>query len=63
MTDRRAVTMDGFNKVKPISEGYEVKGGVNTTSRITTRPPPPAPMRPAAAAGTDAKPTSSPSSK
>jgi hypothetical protein len=25
-----------------------VKGGVNTTTRITTRPPPPAPMRPAA---------------
>lgn len=50
MTDRsKGLAMDGFTKVKPITEGYEVKGGVNTTSRITTRPPPPQPMRPATA--------------
>lgn len=42
----RDIAMDNFNKVKPISEGYVVKGGVNTTSRITVRPPAPAPMRP-----------------
>lgn len=47
MTDRK-MTMDGFSKVKPITEGYAVKGGVNTTSRITTRPPPPSPLRPPA---------------
>ena len=48
MTDRKT-TMDGFNKAKPITEGYAVKGGVNTTSRITTRPPPPPPsLRPPA---------------
>lgn len=50
MTNPRGMAMDGFGKVKPISEGYVVKGGVNSTSRITTRPPPPAPMRPAASA-------------
>ena len=49
MTKRPTVAMDGFNKVKPISEGYQVKGGVNTTSRITVRPAPPAPTRPSAA--------------
>jgi hypothetical protein len=48
MTDR--VAMAGFNKVRPISEGYVVKGGVNSTSRIEVRPPAPAPMRPAKAA-------------
>ena len=48
MTKRPTVAMDGFNKVKPISEGYQVKGGVNTTSRITVRPAPPAPTRPSA---------------
>ncbi len=50
MTNRtRPMAMDGFSKVKPLSEGYITKGGVNSTSRITTRPPAPAPMRPAAA--------------
>ena len=51
MTERRN-TMDGFSKVKPISEGYVVKGGINATSRIVTRPPAPAPMRPAASSVT-----------
>jgi len=31
----------------PLREGYVVKGGVNTTSKISTRPPKPAPMKPA----------------
>jgi hypothetical protein len=55
MTDRSKMAMDGciknttssFSKVKPLREGPIVKGGVNLTTRITTRPPPPAPMRPA----------------
>ena len=52
MTTRRptVMAMDGFSKVKPLSEGYVVKGGVNATSRITTRPPAPQPMRPTAVA-------------
>jgi hypothetical protein len=49
MANGSKMAMDGFGKVKPITEGYVVKGGVNATSRITTRPPAPAPMRPAAA--------------
>lgn len=50
MKDGMVLAMDGFNKVKPITEGRVVKGGVNTTSRILTRPPPPQPMRPATGA-------------
>jgi hypothetical protein len=46
MTNR--ITMDGFSKVRPINEGYVVKGGVNATSQISVRPAAPAPMRPAA---------------
>lgn len=45
MTNRQGTTMDGFGKVKPITEGYVVKGGVNSVSRITTRPPAPQPMQ------------------
>lgn len=37
--------MDGFSKVKPISEGYVVKGGVNAASQIKERPSAPAPIR------------------
>ncbi len=55
MTNRRTMAMDGFSKVKPITEGYVVKGGVNATSRITTRPPAPAPMRPSGASATPPK--------
>jgi hypothetical protein len=51
MTERRTLAMDGFSKLKPLNEGYVVKGGVNATSQITTRPPAPAPMWPAAAPG------------
>jgi len=59
MTDQRKTAMDGFNKVKPITEGYVVKGGVNTTSRITTRPPPPAPMKPPVSGAAEKPPTNS----
>lgn len=48
MTTKHVAAMDGFSKVRPISEGYLVKGGVNATSQITTRPDAPAPTRPAA---------------
>lgn len=50
--------MDGFGKVKPLTEGRVNKGGINPTSRITVRPPPPAPMRPAVPRA-DAKPPES----
>ena len=45
--------MDGFGKVKPLTEGRVNKGGINATSGITVRPP--APMRPATPRA-DAKP-------
>ncbi len=56
MTTRPVMAMDGFSKVRPINEGYVVKGGVNATSQITTRPPAPAPMRPAASQSSSAPP-------
>jgi hypothetical protein len=49
MTEERRRTMahDGATKV-PLSEGYIRKGGSNPpSSQIQTRPPAPAPMRPA----------------
>jgi len=46
MTTR--IAMDGFSRVRPINEGYVVKGGVNAASQIAVRPPAPAPMRPSA---------------
>ena len=48
MTTKDVAAVDGFSRVRPINEGNLVKGGVNVTSQITTRPPAPAPMRPAA---------------
>lgn len=47
------------HRVKPLTEGYDVKGGVNPgTSRIVTRPAAPAPIpaqpAPAQPAGTPA---------
>ena len=45
MPDNRHPTMDGFNKMQPLTEGYLRKGGINATSQITKRPPAPAPMR------------------
>jgi hypothetical protein len=62
MTNRQDIAMDGFNKVKPITEGHVVKGGVNSTSRITTRPPAPAPMRPSDGSVAAGKPATSKSS-
>lgn len=44
----KPMATDGFSKIKRLSEGYVTKGGVNSSSRITTRPPAPAPMRAAA---------------
>ena len=41
------IAADSSVRVKPLTEGYIRKGGVNTSSRITERPPAPAPMRPA----------------
>ncbi len=35
----------GFNKVRPIDRGYVNKGGINASSQIEVRPPPPAPIR------------------
>ncbi len=57
MTKPTGVAMDGFDKVRPITEGRVDKGGINTTSRIIVRPPPPAPMRPATPRA-EAKPSS-----
>ncbi|WP_155856286.1 MULTISPECIES: hypothetical protein [Acidiphilium] len=34
--------MDGFGKIKPLTEGYIAKGGRNLSSTITQRPPAPA---------------------
>lgn len=58
MSKVQTKTMDGFGKVKPLTEGYEVKGGINTTSRIVTRPPPPGPMRAPAGSVATKPPTS-----
>lgn len=44
-----------FGKVKPLKEGLVDKGGRNPATRITTRPPPPAPMRPASSRATATK--------
>ena len=33
--------------IRPITEGYDRKGGQNTTIQIQTRPAPPPPMKPA----------------
>jgi hypothetical protein len=63
MTTDRRVAMDGFSKVRPLTEGYIVKGGVNTTSRITTRPPAPQPMRPSPSAATSVPEPSKPARK
>ena len=43
--ERPTVAMDGFSKAQPLKEGSLQKGGLNTTSQITERPPAPAPMR------------------
>jgi hypothetical protein len=43
----------------PLTEGHVVKGGLNQTSQIVNRPPPPTPMRPSAPAQTTAVPPAS----
>lgn len=41
---------NGNWSIRPVSEGYVKKGGLNPpTSQIVSRPAPPAPMRPAPA--------------
>jgi hypothetical protein len=42
------MAMDGFGRVRPLTEGHLRKGGLNATSQIRERPPGPAPMRRAA---------------
>jgi hypothetical protein len=41
---------NGNWSIRPVSEGYVKKGGLNSpTSQVVSRPAPPAPMRPAPA--------------
>ena len=59
MTERKDVkfALDGYSKSKPLTEGYIRKGGSNNaTSQIQTRPPAPAPMKPAATPNQTASP-------
>lgn len=63
MTERNKIVMDGFSKVRLISEGYINKGGVNATTRINSRPPPPAPMKPAASSASSSAGKVQPSTK
>lgn len=61
MAKTPSLALEGFTRVKPLTEGHIVKGGVNTTSKITTRPPAPAKFEPRARASdpsTTAKPGS-----
>jgi len=51
------MAMDGFGRVKPLTEGYLSKGGQNSTSKITARPPAPAPMRPASSSASSQTPS------
>jgi hypothetical protein len=45
-----------YPKVEPLTRGFVDKGGHMGPSRITERPPPPAPMKPAASQGSDSPP-------
>lgn len=56
MTKPLTPATEAFGGVRPITEGHEKKGGIMPPSRITVRPPPPAPMRPATPPTTDQKP-------
>lgn len=58
MSDERKIAMDGYsNRVKPLTEGYLRKGGLNPPMTGTfNRPPPPAPMRAASPPPTPQKP-------
>jgi hypothetical protein len=55
----RGMAMDGFGKLRPVMEGYVVKGGVNNTTRIVARPPAPKPSATAANSSTHKAITSS----
>lgn len=47
--DHRSIAIDGYSKATTLTEGYLRKGGTNNAiSQIQTRPPAPAPMKPAA---------------
>jgi hypothetical protein len=57
MTDRKLAN-DGYSNIKPLTEGYLRKGGLNPpSSQAFQRPAPPAPMR--ATPPTGAKPSES----
>lgn len=56
---KKGMTMDGFGKLRPVTEGYVVKGGVNTQTRITVRPPAPTPSKSASSSQTHKSITSS----
>jgi hypothetical protein len=47
MAEKPTFAMDGFGKIRPLTEGHTNKGGLNQKSQISSRPPGPAPMRPA----------------
>ena len=53
MTDNKppaksGLAEDGYSKLQNLNEGYLRKGGINPTdSQVQTRPPAPAPMKPA----------------
>lgn len=65
MTEHKDVKFtDGYSKSKPLTEGYIRKGGSNNaTSQIQTRPPAPAPMKPAATPNQTASPPAQSGSK
>src|SRR5437868_1499180 len=51
MTEKKGpqIAADGYSKPKTLVEGYLRKGGSNAAvSQVQTRPPAPAPMKPAA---------------
>jgi hypothetical protein len=50
MTEKKnpSIATDGYSKSTTLTEGYLRKGGTNNAiSQIQTRPPAPAPMKPA----------------
>jgi len=60
MTDyKKGMAMDGFGKLRPVTEGYVVKGGVNKKTNITVRPPAPKPSETASRSQTHKAITSS----
>jgi hypothetical protein len=57
MTERKPIwkggyTQDGYSRQPPLHEGYIRKGGTNPpNSQVQSRPPRPAPLRPASSQG------------